>query len=144
MNDETRQSLHDAAVETMDPVDVEPLVSCAITALQASAYQAALDILEGVTVLEPDHAQAWGLTAMAHEKLGRDDEARQAYERAVALDDSDLVNALALVELYVRQSDIPRARALVSWLVTEVEDDAPEIRERARTISGTLSAGVTS
>ena len=142
MNEDTRQAMHETALEVMEPVDVQALVSCAITALQTSAFQAELEILEGVTVLEPDHAQAWGLTAMAQEKLGRDDEARQAYERAVALDDSDLVNALALIEVYLRQSDIPRARALVSWLITEVDDDAPEIRDRARAISRTLRAEV--
>ena len=143
MNDDTRQALHDAAARSMDPVDVQALVTCAVTALQSSAFQSALEILEGVTVLEPDHAQAWGLTAMAHEKLGRDDEARLAYERAVALDETDLVHALALVEVYLRQSDLGRARALVSWLITEVADDAPDIRDRARAIHSTLAAEVT-
>ena len=121
-------------------VDVDTVIACAATALRAHSFDNALTILEAALILDPDHPRAWAMAGLALERLEREDEARSAYEAAIGLDDGDLVTALSLAGLYARRGEQDRARALVTWLLGEVED-APRIRSAAVALARSLSTG---
>ena len=59
--------------------------------LDANQPQAALEVLEKFLTLHPDHAEALAKKATALEKLGRDDEALDCYNRALEVDASLVV-----------------------------------------------------
>jgi Flp pilus assembly protein TadD len=111
-------------------LDPDVLLSCATAALRARTFDVAQSILEASLVVDPDHPRAWALMGIVLERTGREDDARAAYETAISLDDQDFVTALSLAQIYARHGDRDRARSLVLWLISEIED-APEIRKRA-------------
>lgn len=130
-NPEGLRALHAVAAEAgAADVEIDVLLSCAATALRAQMYDDVMSILHAALVIDPDSAQAWSLCGIVFERRNRDDDARVAYETALGLNEEDLVTAMALAQIYVRQEMLSRAQALLTWLVEESED-APLIRARA-------------
>ena len=131
-------AMHNAALAAgAEEVDVDVLVSCAMSALRQSSYDNAQAILEAAMLVDPDHAQVWSLIGMVAERQGRDHDARTAYETALGLDEDDPVTAMALAGLYARCGLGAQAGGLCHWLLGEA-DDAPEIRARAAALIKTL------
>lgn len=126
--------------------DPDALVAGAAEALRRTAHDQAEALLDAAILLDPALASAWSLYGLLSVSRGRPDEARRAYERALTLDDTDAVTALALVELYARgrePRDGERALALANWLILE-EGTPPEIVQRAAALKRGLRVGASS
>lgn len=148
VHDRARLAELHAALGSAPRPDPDVLVAGAAEALRRTALDQAQALLEAAIVLDPDRASAWALFGALEASRGRADDARRAYERALALDDTDLVTALALVELYAKAAardpaDAERAVALANWLALE-EGVPAEIVQRAGALKRSLRAVVSS
>ncbi|MEK7705607.1 MAG: hypothetical protein AAB426_11660 [Myxococcota bacterium] len=119
-------------------VDVASLLTLAAHAAQRRELEHAANILQGVLVVDPDHVGAWTLLGQVEQQLGEGEPAAEAYATALMLDDADLDTAMTLAELHAAAGRTGSARALLDWLVLEV-DDAPELLERARVLAAKLA-----
>ncbi len=76
---------HPKAVEHKTPAQISHLYEVALTSVAMSFHESALENLEEVTTLAPDHAGAWRALATLLRLAARDAEADQAQARADAL-----------------------------------------------------------
>lgn len=119
-------------------VDPGVLVASAGEAIRIGAWDNAASLVDAALIIDPERGAAWSLRGQIEEKAGRLDNARKAFETALAIDDKDLHTALALAALYNKMNDSERARALINWLL--LEDEVPaELRARAAQIKENLA-----
>jgi Tfp pilus assembly protein PilF len=66
--------------------DAKAKVSWGITIAQKGLWRDATLQWEEATVIDPTYASAWNNLAIGYEQLGKFDDAKKAYERAMALE----------------------------------------------------------
>jgi Tfp pilus assembly protein PilF len=71
--------------------DAREQVDFGITVAQRGLWKEALYRWERAVQLDPEYAAAWNNLAIAYEHEGKFDEARKAYEKALALDPKNLM-----------------------------------------------------
>jgi Flp pilus assembly protein TadD len=69
--------------------DAKVQVDFGITCAQKDLWPRAVQQFEKATELDPTYAAAWNNLAIGYEQLGRFDDARKAYDKALALDHSN-------------------------------------------------------
>lgn len=77
--------------------------------LSKGAYQSALSRLQKTLKTEPENANAWFLNARALESLKLQKKAIQAYEKAIAIDPSNVASYNNLANLYSQQGNHQKA-----------------------------------
>ena len=83
------------------------LVAFAIKIAQKGLWRDAAMRFEAATVTDPSYAAAWNNLGIAYEQLGRFDDARRAYEKAMELDPDNnfiKVNYDYFRDIYDRQN----------------------------------------
>ena len=121
---------HGTATGEQPTLDPEVLVTCASISLRTSAFSDAHALLTAALAMDADQPRAWGMLGLTLDRMNRKDEARDAYERAVAQGDRDPNTLLDLAQLYVDAAEDDRARSLLSWILVEV-DHAPITKQHA-------------
>ena len=66
--------------------DAKTQVAFGIRMAQKNLWKEATLRFESATVMDPSYAAAWNNLAIGYEQLGRFDDARRAYEKAIELD----------------------------------------------------------
>ncbi len=123
----------------MDVMDARALVAAAASAAIASHWDDALALAKAAIAIDEGSPRAWSLAGLAHEAKGALPEARAALERAVSLDDQDLVTSLACARVQARLGAKSPARALASYVLLR-EHHADALRAEAQALVKSLSA----
>ncbi len=113
---------------------VDTPMSRATDAIADERYDTAISLLEGVVAAEPENADAWNLLAYSNRKLGRVDEARRFYDRALAIDPEHRRAHEYLGELHLQTGDLASARAQLERLKQLCRFTCSERRKLARAI----------
>jgi len=102
-------------------------------------WDAAARDFELATRIHPTHARAWNNLGVARARLGDDTRARQAYEKAIALEKGIQSPHLNLVALFLRSGDLQRA----AWhldVARRLDPRNPQIDRLANTLAQSASA----
>jgi tetratricopeptide (TPR) repeat protein len=102
-------------------------------------WEAAAHDFELATRIHPAHARAWNNLGVARARLGDDDHARQAYEKAIALEKGIQSPHLNLVALFLRAGDLQRA----AWHLAaarRLDPRNPQIERLADTLAQSATA----
>lgn len=86
--------------------DAKAEVAFGIKVAQKGLWKEALFRWQKATELDPNYAEAWNDLAIGYEQMGKFDEARSAYDRALKIDkDNEYIrqNYAAFFEIYDRQ-----------------------------------------
>ena len=105
----------------------------------AIPWEAAARDFELATRVHPAHARAWNNLGVARARLGDDTHARQAYEKAIALEKGIQSPHLNLVALFLRAGDLQRA----AWhldAARRLDPRNPQIERLADTLAQSASA----
>lgn len=109
------------------PDEPLPRLGLALVWMGAGELERAAGVLDELLARHPDHASGWFHRGEVHRLAGELDAARAAYDRAVELDENELLarhNRAVLARLEGRGAE---ARADFEWLV-ENHPDAPKVR----------------
>jgi tetratricopeptide (TPR) repeat protein len=121
-----------------DPEHVDARVQLADMALSNRDWKTASQQLEALTKLDPKNASVWNNLGLGYKGFGRFDEARAAFQKAIALDAAFAEPALNLGILELRHLANPEAArvALESYLgkATSPAREADNLLEEARTL----------
>ncbi|MDJ0849580.1 MAG: tetratricopeptide repeat protein [Myxococcota bacterium] len=112
----------------------ETPMSRANDAIADERYETAIPLLEGVVEAEPQNADAWNLLAYSNRKLGRVDEARRFYDRALEIDPKHRRAHEYLGELHLQTGDLESARAQLETLKQLCRFTCSERRQLTRAI----------
>lgn len=125
----------------VDVSGARALVSAASAAAQRASWDDALSLARAAIAIDEKSPRAWSLVGAALEAKQHLTESRQAYERAVSLDDKDLATALACARVQARTGAVTAARALVTYVLLR-ENGAPTLRAEAYALLRTLDEAV--
>lgn len=87
--------------------DAKAQVAFGVAVAQKGLWKEATQRWENATALDPTYASAWNNLAIGYEQLGRFEDAKKAYERAIELDPKDQYirdNYQLFREIYDRQN----------------------------------------
>ncbi len=98
--------------ERRDPSPIEAVEA----KLADEEYKDALRLLARLREKRPEDADVWNLTGYASRKLGRTDEARRAYDRALELDPKHKRAHEYLGELFLQTGNVEAARGQLAVL----------------------------
>jgi Flp pilus assembly protein TadD len=87
--------------------DAKAQVTFGITVAQKGLWREATQRWESATTIDPTYASAWNNLAIGYEQLGRFEDARKAYERALELEPNNTYihgNYDMFREIYDRQN----------------------------------------
>ena len=87
--------------------DAKAQVAFGVAVAQKGLWKEATQRWENATALDPTYASAWNNLAIGYEQLGRFEDAKKAYERAIDLDPKDQYirdNYQLFREIYDRQN----------------------------------------
>ena len=87
-----------------------------VAAVKAENYERAIDLLQKVVAVEPQHADAWNFIGFSHRKLDDLDRALPAYNKALAIDPKHRGANEYLGELYLRVGDLGKAEERLAKL----------------------------
>lgn len=112
--------------ETLSGSERRELFLLAREALNSRQLAEARQILHGLVVLSRDDVQAWTLLAEVEVADGKLEDARDAYQFALSLGESELAPALRLAELEAQLGETRRAWRRATWIATQyqLDDDA--------------------
>ncbi len=103
-------------------------------AIGGEQYEQAIQILEAFTREEPENADGWNLLAFSNRKLGRLDEARRYYARALAIDPKHRRAHEYLGELHLQEGNLEAAHAQLATLKQLCRLTCKERRQLSRAI----------
>ncbi len=83
----------------------------AVRAVDAGAYERALQMLDSVIKAEPRNADAWNYIGFSHRNLKQYDKALAAYNKALAINPKHRGAREYLGELYLMTGDVAKAEA---------------------------------
>jgi cytochrome c-type biogenesis protein CcmH/NrfG len=92
-------------------------VASAYAALAVGNVDDAMSLGEAAAAIDPTNARAWAVLGEARYRNNHAQQARDALERAVALDDDDLGTALLCARTQVATGAHPLARALLQFVI---------------------------
>ncbi len=118
--------------------DARALVAAAASAAQALQWDDVGALAKAAIAVDAGSPRAWALAGLAHEAKGELEPARLALERAVSLDDKDLVTSLACARVQARLGAVGPARALASYVLLR-EHNAPALRAEAQALVKALA-----
>ena len=102
------------------PVDIGALATAADRALAEERFEDAEKLLRGALIAAPDRCDLWHRLGRLAEGWGEVDQAAEAYRRAMALDEDEVV-ALDLARLLASGGELEEAYALSTWLALQAE-----------------------
>jgi tetratricopeptide (TPR) repeat protein len=114
------------------------LATSARLALEEKDLKGAQADAEGATTVAPGSAPAWYALGEVRHRQKSEDQARAAYERAVALDASWLAAELALADALARQGGEALPRALAGYEKVAEQDQNEAEAARARRAAAAL------
>jgi Flp pilus assembly protein TadD len=128
-----------AALPPDTNLDPEAWLERANAAMSTDDAAAAAQLVQSALIVSPEHQRSWALAGAIADRLGDIAAARDAYRRALELEDTDDVTTLALAQLHASVGEWREAEGLASWLARNGEDDelsrraadlAQQVRER--------------
>ena len=115
-----------------NPYDAELLIETGRLKLFRQDYAGAAEALTSYTEKEPESAEGFSLLGRADWALGKDEEAKTMFEKALALDPGQKEAELALAQMYLAQDDPDKARELVDKLLAASPDNREGLYFKAR------------
>lgn len=109
------------AVE-LDPDNEELNFRIAMGFLRQKRTKEAIRIIEAVLERDPESGHAWSVLAMSHRIAGQPEQAMEAYERLLKIDDSDPLPYLDYAAFYVLQGDMEEATRILELGVKKVKE----------------------
>lgn len=131
-----------AASIDVDTEDARALIATARTALAQDQVDDALALVTAALALSPQSAQAWVLAGDIAWQRHDVQQARDAWEEALSLDDRDLVTAVRCARAQLATGAVRQARALLTYVVART-NSAP-LRDEAESIldeTASMTAG---
>ena len=112
--------------------DPRLLAAKAIVEMATEQWEAALATLRAATEREPDSAELWAQLGEAARRMGNADDAKDAYDRAIAIEPKEPMALVGLLKLAVAAEDVQRARAALEAVdgadIEGIEVDRPRAR----------------
>lgn len=100
-----------AGLAAVTPTELTALYAFGLNKLEAGQYRLAATLLRGLTALNGNNAAYWAALGLAESQLGRSEQAREAYDRALELDNNLSYVYLYRAELFIFNKDFSNARA---------------------------------
>jgi predicted Zn-dependent protease len=119
----------------------DPVYGQAVVAIKAERFKRAAALLRDVVGRNPDNIDALSNLGYANSRLGRYDQARQRYARALALEPGHLGANEYLGELYLRMGNLTGATGQLAALGNICGITCAEYRDLAAAIAGYKQTG---
>eukprot|EP00955_Chlamydomonas_euryale_P025585 270047-Chlamydomonas_euryale.AAC.3 len=116
-----------------NPLDLAALEEEAVSYAQLFEFDKAAKLLDKLTARQPDSAQAWRLLGETRLLMAQPGKAAAAYEKAVALDTSDL----SILTGYADACIANNQQAKAADLIKRLKDDKPAFVTNAAAMRGT-------
>ena len=108
----------------LDKNNTNALINLGILFASQDDYQKTIKYIQKVTKLQPEWSEAWRLLGMANEKLGKLEEAKQNFLKAVELDEKNYDAHLALAEIFSKENKFYNAKIYIDNILKEDPKDS--------------------